>query len=103
MLIGELPVDAIPFFFFFFFYLGHTSGRRTRYKLTPASAGLGFDSACPPGFRTQLHVTTALSTGGGPVSYVHLSEESSRFQSTPPACDPGSPELSRSYADMAST
>ena len=28
----------------------------------------------PPGFRTQLHVTTSLSTGGGPVSCVHLSE-----------------------------
>ena len=35
---------------------------------------IGFDSACPPGFRTQLHVTTSLSTGGGPVSYVQLSE-----------------------------
>ena len=38
------------------------------------SLGFGFDSACPPGFRTQLHVTTSLSTGGGPVSYVQLSE-----------------------------
>ena len=28
----------------------------------------------PPGFRTQLHVTTSLSTGGGPVSCVQLSE-----------------------------
>ena len=28
----------------------------------------------PPGFRTQSHVTTSLSTGGGPVSYVQLSE-----------------------------
>ena len=28
----------------------------------------------PPGFRTQLHVTTSLSTGGGPVSRVQLSE-----------------------------
>ena len=27
-----------------------------------------------PGVRTQLHVTTSLSTGGGPVSYVQLSE-----------------------------
>ena len=27
----------------------------------------------PPGFRTELHVTTLLSTGGGPVSYVQLS------------------------------
>ena len=36
--------------------------------------GIGFDSACPPGFRTQSHVTTSLSTGGGPVSYVQLSE-----------------------------
>ena len=51
-----------------------SSGRRTRLKLTPSSEGLGFDSACAPGFRTQLHVTTSLSTGGGPVSYVQLSE-----------------------------
>ena len=36
------------------------------------SEGLGFDSACPLGFRTQLHVTTSLSTGR--VSYVQLSE-----------------------------
>ena len=43
-------------------------------KLTPFSEGLGFDSACPPGFRTQLHVTTSLSTGGGPVSCVQLPE-----------------------------
>ena len=43
-------------------------------KLTPSSEGLGFDSACPPGFRIQLHLTTSLSTGGGPVSYVQLSE-----------------------------
>ena len=41
---------------------------------TTSLCGLGFDSACPPGFRTQLHVTTSLSTGGGPVSYVQLSE-----------------------------
>ena len=41
---------------------------------TPSSEGLGFNSACPPGFRTQLHVTTSLSTGGGPVSCVQLSE-----------------------------
>ena len=34
----------------------------------------GFDYACPPGFPTQLHVTTTLSTGGGPVSSVQLSE-----------------------------
>ena len=39
-----------------------------------SSEGLGFDSACAPGFRTQLHVTTSLSTRGGPVSYVQLSE-----------------------------
>ena len=32
------------------------------------------DSACAPGFRTQSHVTTSLSTGGGPVSCVQLSE-----------------------------
>ena len=43
-------------------------------KLTASSEGLGLDSACPPGFRTQLHVTTSLSTGGGPVSCVPLSE-----------------------------
>ena len=34
----------------------------------------GFDSACAPGCRTQLHVTTSLRTGGGPVSYMQLSE-----------------------------
>ena len=45
-----------------------------KIKLTQSSEGLRFDSACPPGFRTQLHVTTSLSTGGGPVSYVQLSE-----------------------------
>ena len=28
----------------------------------------------PHWFRAQLHVTTSLSTGGGPVSYVQLSE-----------------------------
>ena len=44
-------------------------------KLTPSSEGLGSGSARPAGFRTQLHVTTSLSTGGGPMSYVHLSEE----------------------------
>ena len=43
-------------------------------KLTPSSGGVGIDSACPPGFRTQLHVNTPLSTGGGPVSCVQLSE-----------------------------
>ena len=43
-------------------------------KRTPSSEGLGFDSACPPGFRTQLHVTALLSTGGGPVSCRKLSE-----------------------------
>ena len=42
--------------------------------LTPSSEGLGFDSVCPSGFRTPLHMTTSLSTGGGPVSYVQLSE-----------------------------
>ena len=51
-----------------------SSGRRTRQKLTPSSEGLGFGSGCAPGFRTQLHVTTSLSTGGGPVTYVQLSE-----------------------------
>ena len=40
--------------------------------LTPSSEGAGFDSACAPGFRTQVHVTTSLSTGGGPVSCVQL-------------------------------
>ena len=50
------------------------SGRRTIYKLTPSCEDLGLDSACPPGFRTQLHVTTLLSTGGGPVRCVHLLE-----------------------------
>ena len=43
-------------------------------KLTPSSESLGFDSACPPGFRAQLHVTISLSTAGGPVSCVQLSE-----------------------------
>ena len=42
--------------------------------LTPSVEGLGFNSVCPPGCRTQLHVTTSLSTGGGPVSYVQMSE-----------------------------
>ena len=68
--------------------------------LTPSSEGLGFDSACAPGFRTQLHVTTSLSTGGGPVSHVQLSEGVSRWF-TSVACGPGSPELSKSYMDMA--
>ena len=69
--------------------------------LTPSSDGLGFDSACPPGFRTQLHVTTSLSTGGGPVSYAQLSEGVSRWF-TPLACGPGSPESSKSESDVAS-
>ena len=51
-----------------------SSGRETRSKLTHSAEGLGIESACPPGFRTQLHVTTSLSTGGGPVSCVQLSE-----------------------------
>ena len=51
-----------------------SSGRRTRSKLTPSTEGLGFDSACPPKFPTQLHVTSSLSTGGGPMNYVQLSE-----------------------------
>ena len=34
--------------------------------LTPSSEGLGFDCACPPGFRAQLHVPISLITGGGP-------------------------------------
>ena len=42
--------------------------------LNPSSEGLGLDSACPPGFRTHLHVTTSLSTGRSPVTYVQLSE-----------------------------
>ena len=32
------------------------------------------DAAWPPVFRTQLHVATSLTTGGGPVSYVQLPE-----------------------------
>jgi len=43
-------------------------------KLTRSSEGFGVDSACPPGVRTQLLVTTSRSTGGGTVSYVQLSE-----------------------------
>ena len=43
-------------------------------KLTPSSEGLGLDSACPPGFQTQLHVNTSLRTGEGPVSCMQLSE-----------------------------
>ena len=39
--------------------------------------------------------------GGGPVGYVQLSEGVSRWF-TPLACGPGSPELSKSYMDMAS-
>ena len=35
------------------------------------------------------------------MSYVHLSEGVSRWF-TPSACGPGSPELSKSYMDMAS-
>ena len=35
---------------------GWSSGRRAGKKLTAASEGMGLDSACPPGFRTQLHV-----------------------------------------------
>ena len=45
-----------------------------KHVLTHSSEGLGLDSACPPGFQTLLHVTTSLSTGGGPVSCVQLSE-----------------------------
>ena len=56
---------------------------------------------CPPGFRTQLHVTTSLSTGEGLVSCVRLSEAGSRWF-TLLACGPGHPELSKSYSDMAS-
>ena len=40
--------------------------------MTPSSEGLGFESGCPPWFRTQLHATTSLSTGGGPVSCAQL-------------------------------
>ena len=56
---------------------------------------------CPPGFRTQLHVTTSLSTGGGPVSACSCLRGVSRWF-TPSACGPGHPELSKSYMDMAS-
>lgn len=42
--------------------------------LMPARVGLGSDSVCPPGFPTQLHVITSLSTGGGRVSRGNLSE-----------------------------
>ena len=47
-----------------------------------------------PGFRTQLHVTTSLSTGGGPVSDdIQLSEGVYRWF-IPLACGPCPPELS---------
>ena len=49
----------------------HTGGRLSRHPHAPR---IHKCTACPPGFRTQLHVTTSLSTGGGPVSYVQLSE-----------------------------
>ena len=52
----------------------HGSAATILAVMTPSYEGLGFDSACPPGFRTQLHVTTLLSTGGGPVREVQLSE-----------------------------
>ena len=47
-------------------------------KVTPSCEDLRFDSACPlvsGRFQTQLHMTTSLSTGGGPVTYVQLSDE----------------------------
>ena len=42
--------------------------------LIPSSEGLGFNSTRPPGFQTESHVTTSLSTGGGPVSGTRVSE-----------------------------
>ena len=50
---------------------GSSGGRKVK---ACSLEGLGSDPARPPGFQTQLHVTTSLSTGGGPVSYVQLSE-----------------------------
>ena len=70
-------------------------------KADPFFGRSGFDSACPPGFRTQLHVTTSLSTRGGPVSYLQLSEGGLQVV-YPLGCGPGSPELSKSDLDMAS-
>ena len=43
------------------------SGRSTRQK-TLSPDGHGFESVCAPGFLTQLHVITSLSTGGGPIN-----------------------------------
>ena len=45
-------------------------------KADPSFEGLELNSARPPPppcvFRTQYHVTTSLSTGGGPLSCVHF-------------------------------
>ena len=45
-----------------------------KIKADPFFGRSRVDPACPPGLQTQLHVTTSLSTGGGHVSYVQLSE-----------------------------
>ena len=53
----------------------------------PSSEGPGFVYACPPGFGTQMRVTTVPSTGGGRVSCVQSMRGVSRWF-TPLACDP---------------
>ena len=66
--------------------LHHTwvQSSENKIKADPSLDSLGLDSACPPGFRTQLHVTTSLSTGGGPVSYVYVQLSEGDFQVVDP-------------------
>lgn len=51
--------------------------------------------SCPPGFRTQLHMTTSLNTGGGSASCVQLPWGGCQV------VYPGAPELSKPGSDRA--
>ena len=50
----------------------------------------------------RLRVPPSLSTGGGPVRYVHSCLGGGSRCCTPVACSPGPPEPSKSYSDVAS-
>ena len=53
---------------------GLGQGQSGKHKADPFFRRSRVRFRVPPAFRTQLHVTTSLGTGGGPVSYVQLSE-----------------------------
>lgn len=50
----------------------HWGTSKKAQACAPASEGLKSDSACTPGFQTRSHMTSALSTGTGPVNCMQV-------------------------------